>query len=82
MLIAASVTISAVNDVSDDYENDYYPYREYEHADDYSGAAGWLVLVAVVALVYHGIAIFIRILYYAPSIGRFYSGFSITVTSK
>ena len=81
MLIAASVTISAVNDVSDDYENSYL-YREYEHADDYSGAAGWLVLVAVVALVYHGIAIFIRILYYAPSIGRFYSGFSITVSSK
>ena len=76
VLIAASVTISAVNDVEDEY------YYGYEHADDYRGAAGWLVLVAVVALVYHGIAIFIRILYYAPSIGRFYSGFSITVSSK
>ena len=75
VLIAASITISAVTDVEDEYYG-------YEHADDYRGAAGWLVLVAVVALVYHGIAIFIRILYYAPSIGRFYSGFSITVSSK
>ena len=85
MLIAASVTISAVNDVEDDYgyRSSYqydYTTGQYKHADDYKGVAAWMVLVAVVAIVYHGIAIFIRILYYSPSIKRFYSGFSVMVS--
>ena len=78
MLIAASVVISAVNDVEDDFDN--YIYRDYEHADEYRGAASWMVLVSTVAIVYHGITIFIRILYYSPSIKRYYSGFAITVS--
>ena len=79
VLIAASVTISAVNDVEGYYE---LAGREYEHADDYRGAAVWLLLVAVVAIVYHGIAIFIRILYYTPSIRNYFGGYSIMVSNN
>lgn len=74
MLISASVTISAVNDIED--------YGTYQHADEYKGAAAWMVLVSIVAIVYHGITIFIRILYYSPSISRYYSGFAITVSDN
>ena len=77
VLIAASVTISAVNDVEEDYK---ITGQQYEHASDYRGAAVWLLLVAVMATVYHGIATFIRILYYTPSIKNHFSGYSIMVS--
>lgn len=77
VLIAASVTISAVNDVEDDYE---IVGQQYKHASDYRGAAVWLLLVAVMAIVYHGIATFIRILYYTPSIKNHFGGYSIMVS--
>ena len=78
VLIAASVTISAVDDFSGYYET---VGLEYEHADDYRGAAVWLVLLTSVAIVYHGIAIFIRILYYSPSIKNYFGGYSIMVSN-
>ena len=77
MLIAASVTISAVDDVEGYYE---LVDREYEHADDYRGAAMWLALLTAVAIVYHGVAIFIRILYYSPSIKNHFAGYSFMVS--
>ena len=77
VLIAASVTISAVNDVEEDYE---ITGQQYEHASDYRGAAVWLLLVAVMATFYHGIATFIRILYYTPSIKNHFGGYSIMVS--
>ena len=76
VLIAASVTISAVNDV----EEDYTTGQQYEHASEYRGAAVWLLLVAIMATVYHSIATFIRILYYTPSIKNHFGGYSIMVS--
>lgn len=74
LLISASVAISAIDDV-DRILSD--ADLEYEHADDYRGAAVWLVLVAVVAIIYHGITIFVRILYFTPQIENYFSGYSI-----
>ena len=73
ILIAAAVAISAINDL-DDYAG------EYRHANDYRGAAGWLVFVAIVAIIYHGFMIFIRILYFTPIIDSFFSGYSFAVS--
>ena len=78
VLVAASVTISAVNDAEEDYK---ITGQQYEHASDYRGAAVWLLLVAVMATVYHGIATFIRILYYTPSIKNHFGGYSIMVSN-
>ena len=72
-LSAAAVAISAINDIGN-YNGDYI-----EHADSYRWAAGWLVFVGSAAVVYHGIMIFIRILYFAANIGRSFAGFSFTV---
>ena len=71
------MTISAIDDVDRTYN---YANLEYEHADDYRGAAVWLVLVAVAAILYHGITIFVRILYFTPQIENYFSGYSIVVS--
>ena len=77
MVIAAAVAISAINDL-DDTANVYG--NEYRHADDYRGAAGWLIFVGIVAIIYHGFMIFIRILYFTPNINSFFSGYSFVVS--
>ena len=74
---AAAAALSAVNDV-DDYFNDFG--SEYEHADRYRGAAGWLVFVGIAAIIYHIVMIFIRILYFTAKIGHTFGGYSFTVS--
>ena len=74
MLNAALVTISAINDVT--IENKYHDHIV---GFIYGKEDKWLELVAIMAIVSHGIAIFIRILYFSR-IKRCYSGFSIMVS--
>ena len=78
MLIAAGVAISAIDDL-DDYAHQYN--REYRHADNYRGGAGWLLFVGIAAVIYHGIMIFIRILYLTSNIRNYFSGISFTVSA-
>ena len=74
MLIAASVAITAINDV-DDVAIDYH------RADSYRGAAIWLAIVGVVAVLYHGVTILFRILYCTVTIRQTYAGYSIAVSN-
>ena len=67
MLIAAAVAISAIDDL-DDFAHQYD--SEFRHADSYRGAAGWLLFVGIAAVIYHGIMIIIRILYFTANIGH------------
>ena len=79
VLVAAAVTISAINAVDDkldDYSNEYVTYK-YEHEDSYRAAAGWLVLVAISAILYHPIGIVVRILYYSPNMPLRFLTFTI-----
>ena len=78
VLIVASVAILAINDVEDYYEADGL---EYEHADDYRRAAVWLLLIAGMAIIYHSIAKFFRILYYIPSVKDHFGGYFIMVSN-
>ena len=71
-LSVAAGAVSTVNDIKD--------YGELEHADKYRGAAGWLVFVGLAGVFYHGIIIFILILYFAANIGRSFAGFSCSVS--
>ena len=59
-LVAAVVAITAVTKVKD-YFNDYG--REYEHANSYSRAAKWMVIVAVLGSIYHFLMVFLHYLY-------------------
>ena len=77
MLIAAAVAISAIDDL-DDFAQQYGD--EFRHADSYRGAAGWLLFVGIAAVIYHGIMIIIRILFFTANIGHSFSGYSITVS--
>ena len=82
---AAAAAVSAVNDVDDYFYEEYddyddYFYEEYEHADRYRGAAGWLVLVGIAAIIYHIVMIIIRILYFAAKSGHTFGGYSFTVS--
>ena len=78
LLIAASLTLFAVNNLEDEAdERD----REYDNAHSYRGAAGWLVFLAVAAIVFHSVMIFIRILYLSSSIENYFSGYAFIVST-
>jgi len=75
VLIAASVAVTAINEV-DSVAIDYH------RAGSYRGAAIWLAIVGVVAVIYHGVTILFRILYCTVTIGKTYGGYSITVSDE
>lgn len=79
MAIAAAVAISAVNDL-DDVAHELG--GEFRHADSYRGAAGWVLFVGIAAIIYHGIMIFIRALYFTSNINisNSFVGYSFTVS--
>ena len=82
VLVAAAVAISAINGVHnklEDHNNYNYYGRDYEykHEDSYRAAAGWLVLVAISAILYHPIGIVVRILYYSPNMPLRFLTFTI-----
>ena len=71
------MAISAVNDL-DDVAHDYG--GEFRHADRYRGAAGWLLFVGIAAIIYHGIMVFIRAMYFSSNISQGFAGYSFTVS--
>jgi len=77
LLIAAAVTLSAVDKLEDAASEQN---EEYENADSYKGAAGWLVFLAVASMIFHGIMIFIRILYFNSSIENYFSAYAFMVS--
>ena len=55
VLVAATVAISAINEVEDHYND--HGSTAYEHADSYRRAARWLLLVSVVGIIFHSLII-------------------------
>ena len=76
MLIAASITLFAVNNLEDNAEEHNH---EYENAGSYRGAAGWVIFLAVSAIVFHGLMILIRMLYLSSIIENYFSGYAFLV---
>ena len=64
-MICAAVTLSAIEDVNDNFDainSRFGVDYEYRDSDNYEGAAGWLVFVAVMGMVIEPLIIIIRIL--------------------
>ena len=61
-MICAGVATGAVNDFEDysDRDTNHFDYNE---AEDYRGAAGWLIFVGVMGMVVEGAVILLRILH-------------------
>ena len=58
-MICAAVTLSAIEDVKDRYEQGN---SEYEDSDKYESAAGWLVFVSVMGMIYEPLVAVLRFL--------------------
>ena len=69
VLIAAIVTLAALSSIG-----------EYENSEGSRGAAGWMVFVAIAALLFHGAMILVRILYATSVIEKNFSGYAFTVS--
>ena len=61
MLIAAALAVAAINDIDDIASQEGVTFQQ---ASTYRGAAVWLLFVGSAAVVYHGIVILIRGLYF------------------
>ena len=55
--------------------------QEYENAGSYRGAAGWVIFLAVSAIVFHGLMILIRMLYLSSMIVNYFSGYAFLVSA-
>ena len=77
VLIAAAIALSAINEV-DDIANERS--GEYEDADSYRGAAGWLVFVGCAAIVFDVVMISIQILYFKCTVKKYFTQYSIIVS--
>ena len=77
VLIAATIALSAINEV-DDIANERS--GEYEDADSYRGAAGWLVFVGSAAIVFDVVMISIQILYFKCTVKKYFTQYSIIVS--
>lgn len=75
LLIAASFVLTAINNIVDSIVT-------YPHSNRYTGVAGWLLALAIVAIVFHGIMIFFRILYVTSTIQNNYSGYAFAVSGN
>ena len=67
--IAAIVTLAALSTIG-----------EYKNSDGSRGAAGWVLFVAIVALIFHGAMICVRILYATSVIQKNFSGYAFAVS--
>jgi len=68
VLIAAAVTISAINDIEEFVDSFPTANAGYENAGSYKGAAIWAILVAISAVIYHAFNIILRFIYYMTDI--------------
>ena len=79
VLIAASVAVSAINEV-EDFFGPFASEFGFE-ADSYRGAAGWLIFVASTALLYHIAMIIVRCLYIASVIEKHLTIYGVIVSA-
>ena len=77
VLIAAAIAVLAINEV-DDIANERG--GEYGNAGSYRGAAGWLVFVGCVAIIFHVIMTSIQIVYFKCTVKKHFTQFAITVS--
>ena len=77
VLIAAIVTVLAVNTL-EDYTDERD--QEYDDADSFRGAAIWLLFLSAAAIIYHGMAILLRVLYMNLTIKSYFSGYAFIVS--
>ena len=78
VLIASAVTLSAIDEV-EDYYNDHG--SEYERADSHRRAAKWLLFVAVMGIIIHSMMVFIRCLYLKSCIKSIFSTYAYLVSN-
>ena len=78
VLIAAIIALSAINEV-DDILNERGG-GEYEDADSYRGAAGWLVFVGCAAIVFHVVMISIQIFYFKCTAKKYLTQYTMIVS--
>ena len=77
--MAAAITLPAIKEV----ENTANEYGiEYEDAASYRGATGCLMFVGSVAILYHVIAIIIRILYINSVVEKYFNLYVYTVSAN
>ena len=84
-LIAALVAAVAVGSLQDDphvNREDYYRQPTYECEDPggHIAAAVWLIIVAVAAIGYHGMMIFVRVLYFTVKLSKLFGAYSLMVS--
>ena len=68
VLIAAAVTISAINDIEEFVDSFPTANTGYENAGSYKGAVIWALLVAISAVINHAFNIILRFIYYMTDI--------------
>ena len=71
--------MTAITEV-EDYFNDCG--RDYEHADSYSRAAKWMVIVAVLGSIYHFLMVFLRYLYINSRLKSLFHFYAYLVSSQ
>ena len=69
VFIAAIVTLAALDSIG-----------EYENSGGSRGAAGWILFVAIAALIFHGAMICVRILYAISVVKQNFSGYAFAVS--
>ena len=77
VLVAAAVALSAISEVEEHFSDNN---SEYEHADDYRKAARWSLLVAIMAMVFHSLMIFMRYLYLNSFVKLLFSTYAYLVS--
>ena len=77
VLIAASVAISAINELEafDEVNHDF-------NAESYRAAAGWLILVASAAIIYHIAMIIVRMIHMTSSFRKQFKIYILTVSTR
>ena len=66
-MIAASIAVTAINEVAEFYNENG---AEYENAGSYRAAAGWLIFVASSAIIFNVIAVIILVLYMSSTMKK------------
>ena len=79
-MIAASVAVSAINEVEDSLGPFAYEVYGFD-AESYRGAAGWLIFVASTALLYHIAMIIVRCLYINSVIEKHLTIYGVIVSA-
>ena len=81
MLVSAAVSVTAVNDV-DNFYNDYVTSdEEYDDANSYRGASGWLLSISSLAISFHSFMMFAHLVfYYIPSKKSVFKTYAVVVT--